>query len=65
MVAEGKSVGHLQAWPRSWTRDYREQIQLAVSAGIEPRASRLQAHPPNCFGIPIYMDDVASCETAP
>ena len=25
----------LQAWPRIWTQDYREQIQLAVGAGLE------------------------------
>ena len=25
----------LQAWPSIWTRDYREQIQLAVRAGLE------------------------------
>ena len=31
-----------QAWPRSWTWDYQEQIQLAVRVGIELRASRLQ-----------------------
>ena len=28
----------LQAWPRIWTQDYREQIQLAVGAGLELEA---------------------------
>ena len=32
---------NLQRWLRSWTRVYREQIQLVVRAGIEHRASRL------------------------
>ena len=29
----------LQAWPRIWTQDYREQIQLAVRAGLELEAA--------------------------
>ena len=41
-LARGKTVGYLQAWPRIWTRDYREQIQLAVRAGLELGASDLQ-----------------------
>ena len=32
----------LQAWPRIWTLDYQEQIQLAVRVGLELRASKLQ-----------------------
>ena len=31
----GKPSGYLQAWPGSWTRDYREQIQIAVRVAIE------------------------------
>ena len=30
-------------WPRIWTRDYREQIQLAVREGLELGASELKA----------------------
>ena len=30
------------AWSSIWTRDYREQIQLAVRAGLELGASELQ-----------------------
>ena len=33
-LARGKSAGYLQAWPRIWTRDYREQIQLAVRGDL-------------------------------
>ena len=39
--AGGKPAGYLQAWSRIWTRDYREQIQLAVRAGLELGASKL------------------------
>lgn len=35
-------VGYVQAWPRVWTRDYREQILLAVRAGLKLEASELQ-----------------------
>ena len=38
-LAKGKPAGYLQAWPRIWTRDYREQIQLVVRAGLEQGAS--------------------------
>ena len=37
-LAGGEPFGYLQAWPRIWARDYREQIQLAVRAGLELRA---------------------------
>ena len=41
-LAEGKPAGYLQAWPRIWTLDYREQILLAVSwARLELGASEL------------------------
>ena len=46
-MAEGKPAGYLQAWPRIWTRDYREQIQLAVRAGLEQGASELQVQRSN------------------
>ena len=39
---EANRLAVLQAWPRIWTRDYREQIQLAVTAGLELGASELQ-----------------------
>ena len=38
-MAERKPAGYLQAWPRIWTRDYREQIQVVVRAGLEQGAS--------------------------
>ena len=38
-MARGKPAGYLQVWPRICTRDYREQIQLAVRVGLELRAS--------------------------
>ena len=38
-MAEGKPAGYLQAWPRIWTRDYRDQIQVVVRAGLEQGAS--------------------------
>ena len=31
----GEPVGYLQAWRRIWTRDNKEQIQLAVRGGLE------------------------------
>ena len=39
---EANQLAILQAWTRIWTRDYREQIQLAVRAGLELGASELQ-----------------------
>ena len=43
-IPTGRSrlVGYVQAQPRSWTRDYLEQIQLAVRAGLERGISRFQ-----------------------
>ena len=38
----GKLAGYLQTWPRIWTRNDREQIQLAVTASFELGASELQ-----------------------
>ena len=43
----GNPAGYLQAWPRTWTRDYWEQIQLAVRAGLELGASELQVQRSN------------------
>ena len=37
----------LQAWPGIYSRDYREQIQLAVRAGLELGASELQVQRSN------------------
>ena len=39
----GNQAGYLQAWPGTWTRDYWEQIQLAVRAGLELGASNPSA----------------------
>ena len=38
----GKSAGYLQAKRKICTGDYREQIQLAVRAGLELGASELR-----------------------
>ena len=35
-------VGYLQAWPRIWTRDDREQIQQVARAELKPGAARLR-----------------------
>ena len=43
----GRPVGYVQAQPRSWTRDYLEQIQLVVRAGLELGLSRFQVLRPN------------------
>ena len=40
-MAGGKPAGYLQAGPRIWTRDNREQIHLAVRAGLELGASEM------------------------
>ena len=32
----------LHAWPRIWSRDYREQIQQAVRVGRDLEASEIQ-----------------------
>ena len=37
----------LQAWPRIYSQDYREQIQLAVRAGLELGASELHVQRSN------------------
>ena len=39
---EANQLAVLQAWPRIWTLDYQEQIQLGVRAGLELGASELQ-----------------------
>ena len=39
---EANQSATLQAWARIWTRDYGEQIQLVVGAGLELGASGLQ-----------------------
>ena len=41
-MAGGKPAGYLQVWPRIWTRNDQEQIQLAVRASFELGASELQ-----------------------
>ena len=35
-------VGYLQAWPRIWTLDYREQIYQEVRAELEPGTADLR-----------------------
>ena len=39
-MAGGKLAGYLQVWPGIWTRNDREQIQLAVRASFELGALR-------------------------
>ena len=46
-LAGGKPADYLQAWPRISTRDYCEQIQLAVGAGLKLGASELQVQRSN------------------
>ena len=43
----GKPAGYLQAWPRISTRSCHEQIQMAVRAGLELGASKLQVQRSN------------------
>ena len=44
---EANQLANLQAWPRIWTRNYREQIQLEVRESLEHRASELQVQRSN------------------
>ena len=44
---EANQQAILQAWPRIWTRDYSQQIQLAFRAGLELGASVLQVQRSN------------------
>ena len=46
-LAGGKPVGYLQVQLGSWTRDYQEQIQRVVRAGLEPGISGSQGKRPN------------------
>ena len=46
-LARGKPAGNLQAWPRIWTQDYRELIQLTIRAELELGASKLQVQRSN------------------
>ena len=46
-LAGGKPVGYLQVQLGSWTRDYQEQIQQVVRAGLEPGISGSQGKRPN------------------
>ena len=44
---EANQLAILQAWPRISTRDYSQQIQLEVRAGLELGASVLQVQRSN------------------
>ena len=44
---EANQLAVLQAWPRIWTLDYQEQIQLGVRAGLQLGASELQVQSSN------------------
>ena len=53
---EANQLAILQAWPRIWTRDYHEQIQLAVRAELELKASELQfQHSNNAAMLPLFF----------
>ena len=56
-LARGKSVGYFTSMPMIWTRDYREQIQLQVRAGLEHGASELQVQRSNHSATlpPVYI----------
>ena len=41
-TSKRQPVGYFQAWPRIWTRDDWEQIQLAVRAVLKPGTARLR-----------------------
>ena len=43
----GQTSRLLEAWSRIWTRDYREQIQLGVRAGLELESSEMQVRRSN------------------
>ena len=45
-LAGGKPVGYLQVQLGSWTRDYQEQIQRVVRAGLEPGGLRILRQAP-------------------
>ena len=56
---EVNQLAILQAWPRIWTLDYQEQIQLAIRAGLELRASKLQVQclltQPCCLHLHVFF----------
>ena len=45
---EAFQLAIVKAWLRIWTRDYHEQTQLVVRAGLELGASELQVQHSNC-----------------
>ena len=50
---EAAPVGYLQAWPRIWTQDDREQIKQVARAGIEPGTAGLRVrHADNSATLP-------------
>ena len=46
-MARGKPVGSIQAQLRSWAKDYLEQTQLVVRAGLDLGISRIQVQHPH------------------
>ena len=44
---EATGGSYLQVWSKIWIRDYCEEIQLAVRAGLELGASQLQVQRSN------------------
>jgi len=46
-LAAGKPVGYIQGQPRSWAKDYLEQIRLVIRAGLELRICRFQVRHPD------------------
>ena len=53
-LAGGKPVGYLQVQLGSWTRDYQDQIQRVVRAGLEPGISGPQSKRPNHWATPQF-----------
>ena len=57
---EANQLGYLQAWSRIWTRNYHEQIQLAVRAGLELGASELKVQPLTTWPSCLLLCDLSS-----
>ena len=46
-LAGGRPVGYIQTQPRSWAKDYLQQIKLVVRAELELGICRFQVQHPN------------------
>ena len=60
-LAWGRPVGYIQAQPSSLAKDYLEQNQLVVRAGLELRISRFQVQHPNHWAmLPPYRYNISN-----